>query len=67
MTFTRSHTVTTAMGSESGSWMRRKMSHSLAPSVRAASITSSEMPFSAADSTTIAKPVDAQTYAKMSA
>ena len=68
ITLISSQTVTTEMGSESsGNWIRRKMSHSVAPSVRAASITSCEMPFSAAESTTMAKPADAQTLAKISA
>ena len=68
MTLMKSQTVTTAIGRLSiGTITRRKIAHSPAPSTRAASITSVEIPLIAADSTTITNPVDAQTYAKISA
>ena len=66
ITLMKSHTVTIEIGRLSiGSMMRRKMCHSSAPSTRAASMISVGMPLSAAESTTIANPVDAQTYAMM--
>jgi hypothetical protein len=66
ITLMKSHTVTTEIGRLSmGSMIRRKMFHSPAPSTRAASMISVEIPFRAADRMTIAKPVEAQTYAMM--
>ena len=66
ITLTKSQIVTTERGRLSiGNMMRRKMFHSPAPSTRAASMISAGIPLIAAESTTITKPTDAQTYAKI--
>src|SRR3954454_22057701 len=66
ITLMKSQTVTIEIGRLSiGSMIRRKMFHSPAPSTRADKMISVGMPFSAAESNTIAKPVEAQTYAMM--
>ena len=68
MTLTKSQTVTIEIGRLSiGIITRRKIAHSPAPSTRAASRTSVGIPLIAAESTTMTKPVDAQTYAKINA
>ncbi len=64
---TRVVATTTMVGERMGTMMRRKMFHSLAPSTRAASRTSVDIPFSPADSTIIVKPVQFQTPTMMRA
>ena len=54
---TRVVATTTIVGVRTGRTMRQKICRSLAPSTRAASSISVEIPFSPADSTTTAKPV----------
>ena len=49
--------TTTRVGTRSGNTMPRNTCHSVAPSIRAASISSGLIPLSAAEMMTMAKPV----------
>ena len=59
--------TTATAGRSSGNVIRRKTCSSLAPSTRAASISSGLMPLSAAERMTMQKPVQIQTATMISA